>query len=82
MNLDMEKGNHAKKPLFAPSIPPIVTVNVTSQIQPGTLVVGGSERHLTGLKPIVPLRKRGQSFRETTKMTASIDAEGRRHLNQ
>lgn len=44
--------------------------------------VGGSERQLTGLKPIVPLRKRGQSFRETRKIITSVDAEGRRHLNQ
>lgn len=43
---------------------------------------GGSERQLGGLKPIMPLRKRGQSFRETKMITTSVDAEGRRHLNQ
>ncbi|KAG6574585.1 CAMKK/CAMKK-META protein kinase [Phytophthora cinnamomi] len=34
------------------------------------------------MKPIVPLRKRGQSFRETKKVVTTVDADGRRHLNQ
>lgn len=45
-------------------------------------VVGGSERQLSGLKPIVPLKKRGQSFRETKNILASVDSAGRKHLNQ
>ncbi|KAF4040801.1 Protein kinase domain [Phytophthora infestans] len=43
---------------------------------------GSADKQLTGMKPIVPLRKRGQSFRETKKMIATVDADGRRHLNQ
>jgi hypothetical protein len=43
---------------------------------------GGGERQLTGMKPIVPLRKRGQSFRETKNIVRTVDADGRRHLNQ
>ncbi|KAL3659538.1 hypothetical protein V7S43_015526 [Phytophthora oleae] len=43
---------------------------------------GSVDRQLTGMKPIVPLRKRGQSFRETKNMVTMVDADGRRHLNQ
>lgn len=64
----------------------VVTGNVVPQIRMNKFTstgrAGGSERQLSGLKPIVPLRKRGQSFRETKQITTSVDAEGRRHLNQ
>ncbi|KAF1328036.1 Camkk/camkk-meta protein kinase, partial [Globisporangium splendens] len=78
----MERGNPPGSYLFAPSMPPIVTDSVTAQIQPSTFVTGDSERQLSGLKPIVPLRKRGQSFRETKSIISFVDSDGRRHLNQ
>lgn len=64
----------------------VVAENAPPQIRTNKFTstggAGGSERQLSGLKPIVPLRKRGQSFRETKQITTSVDAEGRRHLNQ
>lgn len=63
--------------------PTLMLESATPSIRTGTMnVIGGSERQLSGLKPVVPLRKRGQSFRETKKITTSVDTEGRRHLNQ
>ncbi|KAE9339819.1 hypothetical protein PF008_g11401 [Phytophthora fragariae] len=57
-------------------VKPIIAPNRASMIQQST------DKQLTGMKPIVPLRKRGQSFRETKKMVTTVDADGRRHLNQ
>lgn len=61
----------------------IIGGGVAAPVKPsGMVTTSSSERHLTGLKPIVPMRKRGQSFRETKSITTSVDSEGRRRLNQ
>eukprot|EP00644_Phytophthora_capsici_P008250 jgi/Phyca11/547643/estExt2_Genewise1Plus.C_PHYCAscaffold_260039 len=58
-------------------VKPIIASHRASLTQHGSV-----DRQLTGMKPIVPLRKRGQSFRETKNMITMVDADGRRHLNQ
>ncbi|KAK1938018.1 Calcium/calmodulin-dependent protein kinase kinase 2 [Phytophthora citrophthora] len=58
-------------------VKPFITPHRASLTQHGSM-----DRQLTGMKPIVPLRKRGQSFRETKNMVTMVDADGRRHLNQ
>ncbi|ETI47432.1 CAMKK/CAMKK-META protein kinase [Phytophthora nicotianae CJ01A1] len=66
------------------SDPPALVV-VKPIIAPGRASLsqqGSADKQLTGMKPIVPLRKRGQSFRETKSMISTVDADGRRHLNQ
>ncbi|KAG3134134.1 hypothetical protein PI126_g18833 [Phytophthora idaei] len=62
-----------------PSDPPALVV-VKPMITPTRAF--SVDKQLTGMKPIVPLRKRGQSFRETKKMITTVDSDGRRHLNQ
>lgn len=49
---------------------------------PAKLVSSESARVMTGLKPHVPLRKRGMSFKETKRINLLVDDQGRRHLNQ
>ncbi|DAZ99357.1 TPA: hypothetical protein N0F65_005208 [Lagenidium giganteum] len=46
------------------------------------LTGGGSERHLTGLRPKVPMRKRGLSFKETRKINTIYDNDGIKQVNQ
>ncbi|TMW56944.1 hypothetical protein Poli38472_002869 [Pythium oligandrum] len=65
----------AETTMTAPAVKPEVR-------PPLKLVASESARSMTGIKPIVPLRKRGKSFRETTKINLSVDAQGARHLNQ
>ncbi|GMF44214.1 unnamed protein product [Phytophthora fragariaefolia] len=58
-------------------VKPIIAPSRASLSQPST-----ADKQLTGMKPIVPLRQRGKSFRETKKIITTVDADGRRHLNQ
>lgn len=47
-----------------------------------TALVSTTGRQMSGMKPVVPLRKRGASFRETKSVVTMVDADGKRHLNQ
>lgn len=70
------------KPRLQPDPPALVVVKPIVAGRASLSLQGSTDRQLTGMKPIVPLRKRGQSFRETKNMITTVDADGRRRLNQ
>jgi hypothetical protein len=81
------KSDPAPEAEVVPGPPPdppalVVVKPIIAPSRASMSMQGGGERQLTGMKPIVPLRKRGQSFRETKNIVRTVDADGRRHLNQ
>ncbi|KAJ8525240.1 hypothetical protein ON010_g15875 [Phytophthora cinnamomi] len=75
-NTQTEPGPSPDPPALV-VVKPVIAPSRASMVQQSS-----TDRQLTGMKPIVPLRKRGQSFRETKKVVTTVDADGRRHLNQ
>lgn len=83
--IDSRRGSGGV-PVVVPSVGGIATdlgQPTTSPDDDSNKVVrGGSMRRLSGLRPVVPLRKRGESFRQTRKVSTILDDSGRQHLNQ